>query len=96
MSLSAVRLAAFAIVVVLGIVFVPQDFIAGIGCSVDNAGDFVQGEVSKRAPGIKQEFAKKFEETKIGVKDLYQAARENYFPAANEWFAGLFNSIEKR
>ncbi|MFZ3073902.1 MAG: hypothetical protein WA093_02100 [Minisyncoccales bacterium] len=86
----AFKLALLALLVVLGVVFIPDGFMDRVAGGIDGTVNFLQGETAKRAPVIARDTARQFEETKADAGNIYQSFKEEYYPAVGDWFAGLF------
>jgi hypothetical protein len=84
------KLALLAGLVVLGIVFVPDDFMAQVERKVSVVGNYFQTEASKRGPGLAQEFSRKTQEMKADAGGLYKTVADKYFVEARDWVLGLF------
>jgi len=81
------KLALLVAVVVLGIVFVPDDFMAKVERNVASAGNFIQGEASKRMPGLNEELNKKVKATKEDIGGLYRSFQEKTWPEIKNWIS---------
>jgi hypothetical protein len=84
---SVFKLALLVAVVVLGIIFIPDDFMAKVERNVAAAGSFIQGEASKRAPGLGEEFNKKIKSTREDMGRLYQTFQEKTWPEIKNWIS---------
>jgi len=83
------KLAFLALFIVLGIVFVPDDFMSQVGQKVGAAANYLQEESSKRLPGLSEEFSRKVQDTKRDLGSLYLVVKEKYFVDLSQWAAGL-------
>ncbi|MFA6375853.1 MAG: hypothetical protein WCX69_00425 [Candidatus Paceibacterota bacterium] len=88
----AVRFAALAALVALGVVFVPDGFMDRIERGVGTVGGYLQGESAKRAPALARDISQQTQETKGDLDNLYRSFKEKYLPAVNGWVYGLFGS----
>lgn len=84
------KLVLLAALVGLGVVFMPDDFMARIEQGVGSTGNYLQGEVSKRAPGLTLEFNRKVADTKRDAQIQYERLKENYLPAVGAWVLSFF------
>jgi|GEM_PF-993359 len=87
-----VRLAALVLLVVLGVVFVPDEFMDRLDRGVNAAVDYLRGESARRAPALAQDINQQAQETKGDLDNLYRSFKEKYLPAINGWVYGLFGS----
>jgi ABC-type cobalt transport system substrate-binding protein len=85
-----IKLALLALVIVLGIVFVPDSFMKQVNQKVTVATDFARAEVSKRTPGLQEEFNRKVKETKGDIENLYQSLKEKYSGTVMGWASSFF------
>jgi hypothetical protein len=72
-------------VIVLGIVFMPDDFLARLQSGAASAREFVQGEVSNRIPAIGRELDTKFAATREEVISFYVSTKEKFSATVGKW-----------
>lgn len=82
---AVIKLAILAIIVLAGILFVPDDFVSKVAGQASKAIDFAGGEASKMMPAVSQEFNVKFQETKADLGGVYQSLKEKFAPSIGEW-----------
>jgi hypothetical protein len=80
------KLALLVLVVVLGIVFVPNGLLGWAKTGIDSARDYISIRTARYAPGLEQEFARKVAETKEDIGNLYKKTTEEYIPTVQGWF----------
>jgi len=87
MTSGLAKLALFAALVVLGIIFVPDDFVKRVEREVISAKDYLQSEAQKRFPNVERDISAQFAETKNDLDRLYQSFKEKTLPAAAKWIS---------
>jgi hypothetical protein len=81
------KLLLFAVLLVLGVVFVPDEFMERIERAAGVAGDYLSVEAQKRVPAVIQDVSRQAGETKGDAKNLYQSLTEKYWPAISGWIS---------
>lgn len=85
--IAVAKMLVLAALVVLAVVFIPDDFMANVDRQADKAGDFARGQFAERAPGVSQEFSRKVAETKEDALSAYQLFKEKYSSAIGSWMS---------
>jgi len=86
-----VKLVLLAAIVVLGIVFIPDDFVARLQRDFASARDGIQREVLTRLPAIGRELDVKYSAAKTEVVGFYQAATKKFSETVGSWVWGKIN-----
>lgn len=86
------KLILFAALVILGIVFVSDDFMAQVDQKVGWIGNSAREEIVKRSPEVSQEISRKLKETKGELGLMYESFKKDYYPMVGNWFASLITS----
>lgn len=84
------KLALLAVLVVLGIVFVPETAVDYLRGGVDAAKVYLWRQVEERGPAIKEDIARQTEETKDDAKVLSDKFLEEQWPRFKNWFTKQF------
>jgi hypothetical protein len=80
-----VQIALLAALVVLGIVFMPDDFVTNVKAKTAGAGQIFQTEVVGRWPAISRDLDQKFDATTAEIQKWYQIGREKFSATVGDW-----------
>ncbi len=79
-----------AVLILLGIVFLPETMVDEIRRGVDVANVYLLKTAQERVPGIKEDFARQTSETKEDAQNLYRKAQEKYWTRFKDWLVEKF------
>lgn len=88
--LGTAKLAGLAVLILMGIIFVPDGFITRVERGIDSAVNFVRQEAAEKAPGMAQGVVQKFNETKVEAEGLFNSFKSEQYPRIRDWIAGIF------
>jgi len=80
-----IKILTLAAIVVLGIVFMPDNIVATLQRNIASAREFVQGEASTRFPAIARELDIKYNETKTELGSMYGSLKEKFSATVGNW-----------
>ena len=80
-----IKIITLAVIIVLGIVFMPDNIVAVLQRDVASARDFVQREASTRLPAIGRELDAKYVETKTELEGMYRSLKERFLATVGNW-----------
>ena len=83
------KLAALVVLVIAGIVFVPDWLVNRVDRGIDIAGGYAREVISKRGPEVVQDFKKQEKETRGELQKLHQALMARIYPVIGEWIKSL-------
>jgi hypothetical protein len=84
------KLVLLAVLVVLGIVFVPETAVDYLRGGVDAARVYLWRQAEERGPVIKEDIVRKTEETKDDAKILSDKFLGEQWPRLKDWFTKKF------
>lgn len=85
--LRIVGLLLLVVLIILGVIFVPDEFMARVRNAVNTAQVFVIGEVSRRAPQVTNALSQKTQSTRDELMNLYQSFKEKSLPVIRGWIS---------
>lgn len=80
------KLALFLVLVIAGIVFVPESFIDRMRDVVGQGRDYA----ARQLPQAQENIARQAKETERDAQNLYQKFQEDKWPQMNQWLIGKF------
>ncbi len=80
------KLALFLVLVVAGIVFVPESFVDRMRDVIGQGRDYA----ARQLPQTKENIARQAGETQEDARNLYQKFQEDRWPRMKQWFIGKF------
>lgn len=89
--LKFVKFALLVGLVVLGIVFMPDDFVAHIKDCLAGVGQFFQNEVMGRWPAISHDLDQKLDSTLVELGKWWQVVKEKFSATIGDWVMEKIN-----
>lgn len=91
----AIKIILLIALIVLGIVFMPNDFIVHLQERMVAAGESIKSEFSGRWPGISHEFNIKFVAAREEAGTLYQSVKEKFSQTIGNWIWEKLNGAPR-
>lgn len=93
------KLLIFAAILIGGVVFISDNFVALVGREVSQAGNYAGGALASREPAIRRDFSAQLAETKAEISGAYQniskMAWKNFTGMISKKIFDVWNSIVK-
>jgi len=93
------KLLLFAAIVIAGIVFISEGFMARVDLGVARVEDYARGVLQKKEPAITGDFSSQTQETKTEISNLYQnisgIAWNNFKSWISEKISGVWQYFTK-